>query len=159
METYHRGELASLGITDDFVQDNHSVSLKRTLRGLHFQLQHPQAKLCRVVDGEALDIAVDIRRGSPHFGRWTSVLLSASSHNQIYVPAGFAHGFLALTDQVQFLYKCSDFYAPSDEKGILWNDPDIGIDWGTADPLLSPKDSAYLRLASMPLDLLPSYRK
>ena len=132
METYHRAEFADLGITEIFVQDNHSRSAKGTLRGLHYQLHHPQAKLCRVVEGEALDVAVDIRLGSPTFGKWTSVLLSANSQNQIFIPAGFAHGFLALTDSVQFLYKCSDFYDPCDEHGILWNDPDLAISWGVA---------------------------
>src|SRR3989442_16030070 len=112
IETYHKAKFADLGITDDFVQDNHSRSAHATLRGLHYQLRHPQAKLCRVVEGEALDVAVDIRIGSPHFGKWTSLVLSAKGQNQIYVPAGLAHGFLALTDTVQFLYKCSDFYVP-----------------------------------------------
>jgi dTDP-4-dehydrorhamnose 3,5-epimerase len=109
LETYHLANFAELGIGDHFVQDNHSSSARGTLRGLHYQLQHPQAKLCRVVEGEALDVVVDIRVGSPQFGKWTSVLLSATTQNQIYVPAGFAHGFLALADTVQFLYKCSDF--------------------------------------------------
>ena len=116
LETYHKAKFADVGIADSFIQDNHSRSAKGTLRGLHYQLHHPQAKLCRVVEGEALDVAVDIRVGSPHFGKWTSVLLSAKEQNQIYVPAGFAHGFLALTDTVQFLYKCSDFYVPEDEQ-------------------------------------------
>src|SRR5215470_272788 len=120
METYHLEKFTALGITDHFVQDNHSRSVKGTLRGLHYQLRHPQAKLCRVVEGEALDVAVDIRMGSPTFGKWTSVLLSAKEQNQIFVPVGFAHGFLALTDTVQFLYKCSDFYDPRDERGIFW---------------------------------------
>src|SRR6266699_5223378 len=114
IETYHKAKLADLGITDAFVQDNHSCSIKGTLRGLHYQLRQPQAKLCRVVKGEALDVAVDIRVGSPTFGKWTSVRLSAKEQNQIYVPVGFAHGFLALTGIVQFLYKISDYYAPED---------------------------------------------
>jgi dTDP-4-dehydrorhamnose 3,5-epimerase len=119
LETYHLEKFAELGITDSFLQDNHSRSAKGTLRGLHYQLHHPQAKLCRVVEGQALDVAVDVRHGSPHFGKWTSVLLSAKEQNQIYIPAGFAHGFLALTDSVQLLYKCSDFYDPADEHGII----------------------------------------
>src|SRR6202451_2039595 len=122
METYHRDKFRELGISDDFIQDNHSRSSRGTLRGLHYQLPHAQAKLCRVVEGEVLDVAVDIRVGSPYFGKWTSVLLSAKEQNQIYVPAGFAHGYLALTPTVQFLYKCSDFYDPKDEHGILWSD-------------------------------------
>jgi dTDP-4-dehydrorhamnose 3,5-epimerase len=157
METYHRSQFAELGILDVFVQDNHSRSLKSTLRGLHYQTHHPQAKLCRVVEGEALDVAVDIRAGSPHFGKWTSVCLSANDHNQIFIPAGFAHGFLALTDTVQFLYKCSDFYDPGDEHGILWNDPDINIEWGVTGPLVSDKDAKNSKLADVPSDLLPRY--
>lgn len=159
IETYHQAKFAELGITTRFVQDNHSCSVKNTLRGLHYQLQHPQAKLCRVVEGEALDVAVDIRAGSPTFGKWTSVLLSAEEHNQIYIPAGFAHGFLALTDPVQFLYKCGDFYDPQDEHGIRWNDPDLGIGWGIAHPLISEKDSRYPKLADVPLEFLPRYPK
>ena len=124
-ETYHQAKFADHGITDTFLQDNHSRSVKGTLRGLHYQLRRPQAKLCRVVEGEALDVAIDIRLGSPSFGKWTSVLLSAEQQNQIYVPVGFAHGYLALSDSVQFLYKCSDFYDPADEHGIAWNDPDL----------------------------------
>jgi dTDP-4-dehydrorhamnose 3,5-epimerase len=157
IETYHRAQFAELGILDMFVQDNHSRSLKGTLRGLHFQTNHSQAKLCRVVEGEALDVAVDIRAGSPHFGKWASVRLSANDHNQIYIPAGFAHGFLALTDTVQFLYKCSDFYDPSDEHGIHWNDPDINIEWGVTSPLVSDKDAKNSKLADVPCDLLPRY--
>jgi dTDP-4-dehydrorhamnose 3,5-epimerase len=157
METYHSANFAGVGITEVFVQDNHSQSSIRTLRGLHYQLNRPQAKLCRVVEGEALDVAVDIRVGSPTFGRWTSVLLSAQQHNQIYVPRGFAHGFVALTDRIQLLYKCSDFYDSSDEHGVAWNDPDLAIDWGVSKPLLSAKDSALPSLASVPRDLLPVY--
>jgi dTDP-4-dehydrorhamnose 3,5-epimerase len=157
METYHRDHFAELGIREPFVQDNHSRSVKGTLRGLHYQLHHAQAKLCRVVEGEALDVAVDIRAGSPNFGKWTSVRLSAQDHNQIFIPAGFAHGFLALTDTVQFLYKCSDFYDAGDEHGILWNDPDINISWGVASPLVSDKDAKYSRLADVPREFLPRY--
>src|SRR5713226_7186672 len=156
-ETYHQAKFADLGIKDLFVQDNHSVSSQGTLRGLHYQLRHAQAKLCRVVEGEALDVAVDIRVGSPNFGKWTSVLLSAKEQNEIYIPIGFAHGFLALTDTVQFLYKCSDFYDPKDERGILWSDPDLHISWGLADPVVSEKDAKYPQLAEVSSDLLPSY--
>src|SRR4029077_8078082 len=120
LETYHQAKLAEIGIVDRFVQDNHSCSSRGTLRGLHYQLRHPQAKLCRVVEGEALDVAVDIRVGSPHFGKWVSAVLSAKDLNQIYIPAGFAHGFLALSDTVHFLYKCSDFYDVEDQHGIAW---------------------------------------
>lgn len=159
VETYHQRKFRELGITDAFVQDNHSVSAKGVLRGLHYQLNHPQAKLCRVVEGEAFDVAVDIRVGSSHFGKWTSVCLSAELQNQIYIPAGFAHGFLALTDPVQFLYKCGDFFDPADEHGILWSDPAIGIAWGVANPRVSEKDANYPGLGSVPRDLLPQYPK
>ena len=158
-ETYNGREFAKLGVLDAFVQDNHSVSVKNTLRGLHYQLRHPQAKLCRVVEGEALDIVVDIRVGSPTFARCASVLLSASLYNQVFIPAGFAHGFLALTDSVQFLYKCSNFYDQADQRGIIWNDPALAIDWGASHPLLSEKDSTLPRLSEVPQDQLPVYPK
>lgn len=157
LETYHRAKFEELGIRDSFVQDNHSSSARGTLRGLHYQLRHPQAKLCRVIAGEALDVAVDIRLDSPHFGKWTSVLLSAERQNQIYIPAGFAHGFLALSDRVQFLYKCSDFYDPAGERGILWSDPQINIAWGVVSPLVSDKDARYSRLADVSPEHLPRY--
>jgi dTDP-4-dehydrorhamnose 3,5-epimerase len=159
IETYHAGIFAELGIADSFVQDNHSCSVKGTLRGLHYQLRHPQAKICRVVEGQALDVAVDIRLGSPNFGKWTSILLSAKEHNQIYIPAGFAHGFLALTDGVQFLYKCSDFYDPADQYGVLWSDPSLNILWSISDPLISDKDSHNPRLREIHHELLPRYLK
>jgi dTDP-4-dehydrorhamnose 3,5-epimerase len=122
---------------------------------LHYQLHHAQAKLCRVIEGEALDVAVDIRFGSPHFGKWTSVLLSAKEQNQIYVPAGFAHGSLALADSVQFLNKCAEFYDSNDERGILWSDPDLNISWGSANPAVSEKDAKNLKLAEVSQEFLP----
>ena len=155
LETYQKEKFAGLGITDNFVQDNLSYSVKGTLRGLHYQLRRPQAKLCRVVEGEALDVAVDIRIGSPNFGKWTSVRLSAKEQNQIYVPIGFAHGFLALSEVVQFLYKCSDYYQPKDEYGIAWNDPDLKILWNSAAPTVSAKDARYPTLAQVPRENLP----
>ena len=155
IETFHQAKFADLGIADKFVQDNHSRSSIGTLRGLHYQLRHPQAKICRVVEGEALDVAVDIRVGSSNFGKWTSVLLSAEVQNQIYVPKGFAHGFLALSETVQFLYKCSDFYHPEDERGIAWNDPDLKISWGVESPIISGRDSAFAVLARVPREFLP----
>jgi len=157
LESYHQAKLAELGITDHFVQDNHSRSRKHVLRGLHFQLQHPQAKLCGVVEGEVLDVAVDIRVGSPHFSTAVSVVLSAHAHNQIYIPPGFAHGFLALTDSVQIFYKCSDFYDAGDERGLLWSDPDISISWGLSHPVLSDKDASLPTLAAIPREFLPQY--
>lgn len=157
LETYHQAKFAEIGIADNFVQDNHSVSFQGALRGLHYQLHRPQAKLCRVIEGEALDVVVDIRAGSPHFGEWTSVVLSAEQRNQIYVPRGFAHGFLALSKRVQFLYKCSDFYVGADEHGIAYDDPNLNITWGITSPLLSEKDGNYLPLAKIPRELLPRY--
>jgi dTDP-4-dehydrorhamnose 3,5-epimerase len=159
LETYHRMKFVDLGIRDAFVQDNQSCSVKGTLRGLHYQLRHAQAKLCRVIEGKALDVAVDIRVGSPYFGKWTTVVLAAETLNQVYIPPGFAHGFLALTDTVQFLYKCSDFYDPTDEYGILWNDPTLAIPWGVRNPLVSAKDADYSTLSAMPMELLPPYER
>ena len=158
LESFHRLKFAELGITETFVQDNQSHSLQGALRGLHYQLHHPQAKICRVVEGEVLDIAVDIRVGSPHFGAWTSVRLSSATLNQIYIPAGFAHGFLTLTKTATFLYKCSDFYDRLDEHGIAWNDPDIRIAWGIDSPLLSERDAACPNLRDIPKELLPRIR-
>lgn len=157
METYHEGRFRELGILAHFVQDNHSMSVRHTLRGLHYQLRHPQAKLCRVVQGEVLDIAVDIRQGSPQFGQWVSVLLSAENKRQIYIPRGFAHGFLVLSETAEFLYKCDDVYHPGDDYGIAWNDPALGIEWGVAAPLLSAKDERNPPLAAVPAGDLPVY--
>jgi len=133
------------------------MSRKGTLRGLHYQLVHAQAKLCRVIRGEVLDVAVDIRRGSPTFGKWTSVILSEENKNQIFVPRGFAHGFAVLSEEAEFLYKCSDFYHPESEYGVLWRDPDLAIDWGVSNPVISEKDSRYPVLAQISPDLLPVY--
>lgn len=158
-ESYHQARLEKFGVREAFVQDNHSKSCRNTLRGLHYQLKHPQAKLCRVVQGEVLDVAVDIRLGSPFFGRWVSATLSAANRQQILVPAGFAHGFVVLSDTAEFLYKCSDFYFPDDEHGILWNDPDLAIPWGVADAVISKKDAANLPLRQVPPELLPRYER
>src|SRR5262249_42005096 len=124
-------------------------SVRGTLRGLHYQVEHPQAKLCRVVQGEVLDVVVDIRPGSPTFGRHERALLSAENRRQIYIPAGLAHGFLVLSEAAEFLYKCSDFYYPELERGIAWDDPDLGIDWGIQRPILSGRDSRHPRLAEV----------
>ncbi len=129
------------GITKNFVQDNHSKSQKNVLRGLHYQIQQPQGKLVRVVVGEVLDVAVDIRKSSPTFGQWVSCLLSAENKRQFWVPEGFAHGFVVLSDAAEFLYKTTNYYAPQHERSILWNDPDLAIDWQLKDePKLSKKD-------------------
>jgi dTDP-4-dehydrorhamnose 3,5-epimerase len=161
-ESYHERAFHDAGITNRFVQDNHSRSLRGTLRGLHYQLPNPQAKLCRVIQGEVLDVAVDIRVGSPHFGQWTSVLLSAENKHQILVPAGFAHGFVVLSEAAEFLYKVDAFYSPADERGIAWDDPGLGIDWqlekyGVTDLILSAKDKVNPRLGDVDPSLLPRY--
>jgi dTDP-4-dehydrorhamnose 3,5-epimerase len=158
METYRHNLLADAGIRDSFVQDNHSRSSRGVLRGLHYQLRQPQAKLCRVVQGEVLDIAVDVRLGSPHFGKWVSVLLSGENHRQIYIPKGFAHGFVVRSETADFLYKCSDYFEAADDRGVLWDDPAIGIDWQIDDPIISDKDKRYLALAEIAHDQLPRYQ-
>lgn len=156
-ESYHQAKLEKFGIRVVFVQDNHSKSCRNTLRGLHYQLKHPQTKLCRVVQGEVLDVAVDIRAGSPHFGQWVSAILSSENKQQILIPPGFAHGFVVLSETAEFLYKCSDFYHPEDEHGVVWNDSDLGINWKVVNPLLSPKDRAYSSLRAIAAELLPCY--
>jgi dTDP-4-dehydrorhamnose 3,5-epimerase len=130
------------------VQDNHSRSGRAVLRGLHYQLDHPQGKLVRVVSGRIFDVAVDIRRGSPYFGHCIGVELSGENQHQLYIPPGFAHGFCVLSEQVDFLYKCTDYYAPGDEYGIAWNDPALAIAWPEMDYLLSDKDRSYPLLAA-----------
>ena len=139
------------GVTDSFVQDNHSKSARNVLRGLHYQIRQPQGKLVRVIAGEVLDIAVDIRKSSPNFGNWVSVKLSADNKKMLWIPKGFAHGFVVLSDSAEFLYKTTDYWAPEHERSIVWNDPDLAIDWqlGGATPLLSAKDQAgkFLREA------------
>lgn len=156
-ESYHEIKFAELGIKDRFVQDNHARSFKHTLRGLHYQVEYPQAKLCRVIQGEVLDVVVDIRRGSPHFGKWESGVLSAANKRQMYVPPGFAHGYLVLSETAEFLYKCGDFYHPEFERGVLWNDPEIGIEWGVQAPILSDKDRRNPLLSSIVQEQLPKY--
>jgi len=153
-ESYHEAKYAELGIPDRFVQDNHARSERGTLRGLHYQLRRPQSKLCRVIQGEVLDVVVDIRRGSPQFGRYESTILSAENKRQLFVPAGFAHGYLVLSDTAEFLYKCSDFYFPEWDRGIAWNDPEVGIRWDITNPTLSAKDRGHPKLSEvLPSDL------
>jgi dTDP-4-dehydrorhamnose 3,5-epimerase len=142
METYQADRYRDeAGIKEAFVQDNHSRSRKGVLRGLHFQRTHPQGKLVRVVSGEVYDVAVDIRQGSSTFGQWEGIVLSEENKRQFYVPPGFAHGFLVLSDVADFEYKCTDYYNPNDEGAIAWNDPDIAIQWPLSDPILSDKDN------------------
>lgn len=142
-ESYNQKALAEQAcITQNFVQDNHSRSARNVLRGLHYQVKHPQGKLMRVTVGEAFDVAVDIRRSSPTFGKWVGIILSAENKRQLWVPEGFAHGFVVLSDFAEFLYKTTDYYAPEHERSIVWNDPDLAIDWPLeGEPLLSLKDS------------------
>jgi dTDP-4-dehydrorhamnose 3,5-epimerase len=140
-EVYHADKYRAAGIDVTFVQDNHSRSVRGTLRGLHAQVRHPQAKLVRVLSGEVFDVAVDVRRGSPSYLRWVGATLSASNRHQLFVPIGFVHGFCALSETAEIEYKCSDVYDPGGELGIAWNDPDIGIAWPLDAPLLSAKDA------------------
>ena len=138
------------GVQAQFVQDNHSLSRRGVLRGLHYQLQRPQGRLVRVVAGSVFDVAVDLRRSSAHFGKWVGAIISAENHQQIWIPPGFAHGFLVLSETAEFLYKTTDYYAPEYERSLLWNDPDIGIAWPLENgqtPLLAAKDAAACALA------------
>ncbi len=149
METWNRKDFEEAGIDADFVQDNYSRSVAGTVRGLHYQIEQAQGKLIRVVKGEAFDVAVDLRRSSPDFGQWTGEVLSADNRKMIWIPPGFAHGFLVLSTTAEFEYKCTDYYAPEHERTLLWNDPEIGIDWPLRDgeqPILSEKDQAGLPL-------------
>ena len=144
METWHEKVFAEAGINECFVQDNHSKSSQGILRGLHYQLKQPQGKLVRVVSGEVYDVAVDIRKGSPTFGKWVGEILSAENKNMLWVPAGFAHGFYVVSDSAEFVYKCTEFYAPEHERSIRWDDPGLGVDWPLGNgmkPILSEKDA------------------
>ena len=149
LETFQAERYASAGITLPFVQDNHSRSSKGVLRGLHFQKTKPQGKLVRVVRGEVYDVAVDIRLGSPTYGRWEAVVLSADNKKQCWVPPGFAHGFVVISDSADFEYKCTDYYDPSDEGSLLWSDPDLNIPWPIDKPILSEKDAQAPLLANL----------
>jgi len=144
METWQARRFHEVGIDDEFVQDNLSQSSRGTLRGIHYQIEHAQGKLVRVVQGEVFDVAVDLRRSSPQYGRWVGELLSADNKYQLWVPPGFGHGFLVLSEAAKFEYKCTDYYAPQYERSIRWDDPDIGIEWPSLDgeqPTLSSKDA------------------
>ena len=150
-ETHHQERFQSAGLNTAFVQDNLSSSKKGTLRGLHFQITYPQAKLVQAVTGEIFDVAVDIRPESPTFGKWSGVLLSEENKRQLFIPGGFAHGFCVLSKSAHVFYKCSDYYNPRDEGGILWSDPAIAIDWPIKDPTLSDKDRQYPCLTDLKL--------
>ncbi len=158
METYKRPDFVAGGITCDFVQDNQSFSTRGVLRGLHYQIEHPQSKLVRVIEGSVFDVAVDLRAGSPTYGAWEGVVLSAENRRQFFIPRGFAHGFLVLSDTATFCYKCDDVYHPNDEGGLMWNDPAIGIEWPALEGdaafdvtkvILSEKDKVHPALADI----------
>jgi len=155
-ETYHAERYRDAGLDVTFVQDNHSRSVRGTLRGLHWQVERPQGKLVRVLFGEIFDVAVDIRVDSPTFGDWVGVSLSADNFRQAWIPPGFAHGFCVTSEVAEVEYKCTDFYDPPSERGLIWNDPEVGIDWPITDPILSARDqrhpglSALRQMASVP---------
>jgi dTDP-4-dehydrorhamnose 3,5-epimerase len=156
LETWHAGRYAEMGIGGPFVQDNHSRSVRGTLRGLHYQIKQPQGKLVQALTGTVFDVAVDLRRGSPSFRRWVGVELSEVNRRQLWVPPGFAHGFYVLSEQADLVYKCTDFYAAEHERTVRWDDSDLAIDWplmGSAPPLLSSKDAAGLALGAAPVYL------
>lgn len=155
METFHEKRYADAGIPGPFVQDNYSRSAKGILRGLHFQEPNAQGKLVQVLAGAVYDVAVDIRKGSPTFGRWVAVELSTDNRRQLWIPPGFAHGFCVLSESADFHYKCTTLYSPDTERGVLWNDPDLGIPWPVSTPLLSGKDAKAPRLKDAPV--LPVY--
>jgi dTDP-4-dehydrorhamnose 3,5-epimerase len=156
-ETYRVDAYRAAGILDGFVQDNHSQSARGTVRGLHLQVRQPQAKLVRVVIGHIFDVAVDLRRGSPRFGRWVGVDLSADNWKQCFIPTGFGHGFAVLSETAVVEYKCSDYYDPHGEIAVAWNDPTLAIQWPITTPVLSPRDQGAPRLDAV-LDRLPAFR-
>lgn len=154
LETWNLRRYREAGLGADFVQDNVSFSRRGTLRGVHFQNPNPQGKLLQVMQGEVFDVAVDLRRSSPTFGKWHGLVLSGENKRQFYVPPGFGHAFLVLSDNALFHYKCTEFYSPRDEVSIRWNDPDIGIEWPMKEPLVSERDANGLRLRDLPPDRL-----
>ena len=157
LESYNQRVMEEVGIHESFVQDNHSFSTRNVLRGLHYQVQRPQGKLVRVIGGEILDVVVDLRRSSPTFGGWEAIRLSEENKSMLWIPAGFAHGFLALTEPVQFLYKCTEFYHAGDEFGILWSDPSLKISWEIERPNVSAKDLRLPKVDAIPSEHLPKY--
>jgi dTDP-4-dehydrorhamnose 3,5-epimerase len=156
LEIYQAERYLEHGIPAKFVQDNLSYSAGNVLRGLHYQLGQPQGKLVSVVQGRIFDVVVDLRKNSPNFGQWISITLDARDFRQLYLPQGFAHGFCVISDSATVLYKCTDYYAPHEERGIRWDDPFLGINWPVAKPILSPKDQAYPGLESLPASELPA---
>ena len=162
LETFRADIMRDAGITTNFVQDNHSRSKRGVLRGLHYQLTQTQGKLVRVATGSVFDVAVDVRYGSPTFGQWFGTELNEDSMRMLYVPPGYAHGFVVLSETADFIYKCTDYYHPQSEQGVMWDDPDIAIDWPInsmrAEIALSDKDKINLRLNDIPENLLPAYK-
>ena len=158
LETYHKQRYHINGLRIRCVKDNLSYSKRGVLRGLHYQLGRPQAKLVWVVQGEVFDVAVDIRVGSPTFGQWSWLTISSTNYRQIYIPEGFAHGFCVTSEAAIFAYKCTDYYAPEGERGILWDDPSLGIDWPISEPLLSNKDRSFDSLQNIPIEELPTFK-
>lgn len=156
-ETWNQARYAECGLPVNFVQDNISFSQRGVLRGLHFQNPHTQGKLVYVLQGEVFDVAVDIRVGSPTFGEWVGVTLSAENKRQFYIPEGFAHGFCVISETALFSYKCTDMYSPPSEHGVSWNDPDLNITWPIGNPILSVKDEKYPRLKDVSVGILPRY--
>ena len=150
METFHHGRFAAAGLPTSFAQDNHSLSRQCVIRGLHYQIERPQGKLVRAIRGTVYDVAVDLRRSSHSFGRWFAIELSDANRKQLYIPPGFAHGFCALTDEAEVIYKCTDLYHPTGERTIVWNDPQLAIPWPVRDPILAEKDKRGLRFANAP---------
>lgn len=157
-ESYNEAKYREAGIDRRFVQSNVSRSARGVLRGLHYQSPHPQGKLISVLEGEVYDVAVDIRRGSPTFGKWAGVMLTADNHRHFWIPEGFAHGFCVVSEHATFSYQCTDLYDAKADGGVRWDDPAIGIDWPISDPLLSDKDTKAPLLADVPEDRLPEYR-
>lgn len=157
LETFHAGKYAAAGLVRPLVQANHSHSRRGVLRGLHRQTGHPQGKLIYVIRGAIWDVAVDVRRGSPAFGRWVARELNDDNKAQMYVPEGCLHGFVVLSEEVDVIYQCTDVYHPQDELGVVWNDPVLKVDWPIKDPLLSPKDAVLPRLDQVPADRLPLF--
>ena len=157
LEVFRKQRYAKHGIINDFVQDNLSYSTKGVLRGLHYQLGKPQGKLVWVVHGEVFDVAIDIRRGSPTFGKWVGMILSSTQCRQIFIPQGFAHGFCVVSEYATMLYKCTEYYAPNEEHGIRWDDPTLAIDWPPMNPIVSKKDRQYPSLKDIPENELPLF--
>ena len=157
LETWRTTHYENAGVKGHFVQDNVSFSKKGVLRGLHYQYPQSQGKLVQVLSGRVTDVAVDIRAGSPTFGRWISEVISDVNHKQVYIPPGFAHGYCVTSETALFIYKCTDFYNPATENGIIWNDPELNIDWPVTEPVFSPKDAKYPKLSDIAQDKLPHF--